>query len=478
MKNFNLIDPGGRIIALAFVVFAFGCTKIDDTLGSGFIPQDQTMTIGIDTLSGFDTYADLVDSLASTRMGVAIVGNDDRQSQLWGVTTAAAVVQYVPYRFSSKSRYGKPDLKVVVDSVKFSLTTASFFGDTLTVNRPTVDVYEVTKRINGDSSYYSNHNIAGMISDNPVFSFQLERSRNSQHEILFTRDNHASILDGDYITRLVGADTTIYSHDTLFLKTFNGFYLKSNDAKAVYNITLAKMGMVVYARNFEKEDPSKVKDTLSVSYIFDDNPKYFYPTSVNMFKHNYPVGGDILKTVDTLNTPTSSKIYLQAMGGVTPKIKFRDQLIDAINALKTNNGVTYKDIVISNAYMVVKSENFGTDQILYLDDAPNRIGSYLNYHKYTPTVDYNYVYEQNGYKIPYGGYYSRKLEEYKMDITTFVQRLLIKKEADAEPAPRVITFGPDVSTSSTYAGDRVMLKGDNSDIDQSIKLIITYTLIR
>ena len=44
----------------------FSCTKVDNTVGSSLIPNDQQMQIFEDTVSGIDAYLQLVDSLPMT----------------------------------------------------------------------------------------------------------------------------------------------------------------------------------------------------------------------------------------------------------------------------------------------------------------------------------------------------------------------------------------------------------------------------
>lgn len=462
-----------RYIAAAFAAITLmsSCSKVDDMLGLDFIPDNMQLKIKIDTLYSMDTYGAKLDSLPSTRLGIALMGHT--QSQMWGKADASAIIQFAPSYFPKKDFYG--EFVPTLDSVWVFLRVSGVGGDTVSVAKPIFDFYKVTEKLNIDSVYYSDYNPAGKFDPNKLFSVTMQNSAKNVHKFKLTQTDMTT--EGwDYFKSLVAADVKLYDADTAFLNKFRGLYVKPASSSAIYTLTLEDTYMTVYTHNYKsKEDLSDLnrKDTIAVSYGFADDPNYYYPTSINMVKHDY-LGSTVGTTQDTLATPSFDVVYFESMLGIRPKLKFKDQFLTDIEALKTVDGIKYSDIVINKAELIIQSTNVeGMNNLDYINLAPKRLGSYLNFAKYTPIADYYYTYEQQGYSLPYGGYYNRGKQRYSMDISVFVQRMIRDKTA-----PRAFSLGPTPDIASIYGTSRVALKGYNANKDESIKVKLTYTLVR
>lgn len=459
------------VATLATITILSSCSKVDDMLGLDFIPDDMQLKLKIDTLYHMDTYGAKLDSLPSTRLGIALIGHT--QSQRWGEADASAIIQFAPSYFSKKDFYG--EFSPTLDSVWVYLNVSGVGGDTTRVAKPILDFYKVTEKLNVDSIYYSDYNPQDKFDPNKLFSVTMQNSAKNLHRFKLTQTNMTT--EGwDYFKSLVAADVKLYDADTAFLNVFRGLYVKPASSSAIYTLSLEDTYMTVHTHNYKsKEDLSDLnrKDTIAVSYSFADDPNYYYPTSINIIKHDY-AGSVVGATQDTLTTPSFDVVYFESMLGIRPKIKFKDEFMTDIEALKTVDGIKYKDIVINKAELIVQSKNVeNMNNLDYINLAPARLGSYLNFAKYTPIADYYYTYEQQGYSIPYGGYYNRSKQHYSMDISVFVQRMIRDKTA-----PRAFTFGPTPDITSIYGTSRVALKGFNADENESIKVKLTYTLIR
>ena len=206
---------------------------------------------------------------------------------------------------------------------------------------------------------------------------------------------------------------------------------------------------------------------MRASYLFD-NSSYHNNTSINIVKHDY-TGSQVKAINDTL--PTSQpleKVYIQNLGGLMTYLRFTDQLIEDILALKVHEGVEYREIAINQAKFIISMEDATLEN---MDAAQSRLGMYYRY-TYPPITipDYDYEYEtDNQTTLPYDGYLNRTLGWYEMDITSYVQRLI------GDPStPRNIFLG--ASAGADFAFGEVVLLGSASP--GGVQLKLTYTLIK
>ena len=91
---------------------------------------------------------------------------------------------------------------------------------------------------------------------------------------------------------------------------------------------------------------------------------------------------------------------------------------------------------------------------------------YYDYNKQQATPDYSL--SLSGTTTTFDGALNRALEWYRMDVTSYVQNLLIGKSDKY-----VIDVTPSTETDSSPSG--VQLKGS---VDGGVKLTITYTYVK
>ena len=149
MKRFNnfrrLLRAAAVMTAVAAMTFA-GCTKVDDTLGSNLVPDNQQMKAGYETFGALTLKGDLnprryvetrlyqTDSLITSNLTYGYMGS--MLSDTFGLRTAGFLTQYVPYEIDS----GYFGFRPILDSAIILLSISSYGSDTLTSQE--YNVYE------------------------------------------------------------------------------------------------------------------------------------------------------------------------------------------------------------------------------------------------------------------------------------------------------------------------------------------------
>lgn len=121
--------------AVAAMTFA-GCTKVDDTLGSNLVPDNQQMKAGYETFGALTLKGDLnprryvetrlyqTDSLITSNLTYGYMGS--MLSDTFGLRTAGFLTQYVPYEIDS----GYFGFRPILDSAIILLSISSYGSDT------------------------------------------------------------------------------------------------------------------------------------------------------------------------------------------------------------------------------------------------------------------------------------------------------------------------------------------------------------
>ena len=150
-----------------------------------------------------------------------------------------------------------------------------------------------------------------------------------------------------------------------------------------------------------------------------------------------------------------------------------------IEALRDKHGEEFRNasMVINQARLIVEMEE-PVPPLTWseaMNKAPNRFGMFFNYRELENIPDYYYQYEQQqGGTLAYDGYLNRSNCYYQMDITTYIQRMVIGWQSGAAQQ-QTVNLTPDVSL--TYSFGEVALRSPASGEGRK-KLILTYTLMK
>ena len=516
MKRFNnfrrLLRAAAVMTAVAAMTFA-GCTKVDDTLGSNLVPDNQQMKAGYQTFGALTLTGDLnprryvetrlyqTDSLITSNLSYGYMGS--MLSDTFGLRTAGFLTQYIPYEIDS----GYFGFRPILDSAIILLSISSYGSDTLTSQE--YNVYEVVSnkyltekpvesgKSERDTTFYLNFDPvkAGAVGNEVLFTFTFPDGEKTGPATTYAtmkptqkgREfiNRLMLQEGEY-----AGDYSIYSADSLkyWVEAFKGLYIAPNPEKplteygkgTIFATELTYSGLSVYGRNRVKDDPSLIKDTIGMVYYFYKDGAEFGSVSVNNVKHDYEEATiarriNIEEARETAeNRPENPLVYVEGMGGVVTEMTFSPEFFAELEAeiAKGNaDGKNFKTLAFSQVRMSIyfndsdyeweKIADGTAGDILRMTDQmnayPTRLGMYTNYKTLTPISDYAYVYEQNygsSVTLAYNGKINRSRGCYVMDITGYMQQLWNSyMEAKADAGGEVANIDWDkVKNRSVYIG--------------------------
>ncbi|MBQ5894192.1 MAG: DUF4270 domain-containing protein [Rikenellaceae bacterium] len=472
------------MVLFAAVLALGACTEVNDALGSNLIPENQRMTIRIDTLHNLETYLVQSDSVESRIVGSSYAYMGQLQNDTFGLRRCSFIGQMLPTQVPYSGGFG---IDPILDSVRFIYSISDYKGDTMAAQK--FRVYEVNKPfIPEDSIFYINFDAEGYINPEPLFEFEITSPTKTSSRVSLTDAGRK------YVKRLMETDTVTYYNDTLWVNKFHGLYVAPVNAdkssKVIYRTETSYTGLELWMRDHDSVDHDMIYDTISATYAFFAKEAKMGNISANVVEHDYE--GSIVGAAgvnDTLaGDPTQRTIYVEGMGGVMSYLKVTDQFVELLAELgnEAKNG-GYSTVSINQAsihFPLTFDVNNPAERpaaIPFLDAAPTRLGMYTDFANLVGIPDYDPEYEAelaqmgNSYKLPYGGELNRSQGRYTMDITAYIQRMwneYLKAEGDITKIQyRSIFVAPAVAEMFTLG--QVAMRGD-----EAIPVVLTYTLMR
>lgn len=158
-------DLAIALLAIAVSVISInGCTKVDDSIGYNLMPDNQKMTVHIDTLSGVKTYLYRFDSIVSSNLEYAYLGKE--YSSVFGERRNSLIIQFLPSSIPYESGFG---LDPIVDTLYLSLAIDKTHGNTDV--EQTFEVFRVyCDTLSVDSTYYSTFRFHALSRKTKCFS--------------------------------------------------------------------------------------------------------------------------------------------------------------------------------------------------------------------------------------------------------------------------------------------------------------------
>lgn len=433
------------------------CTTVELDFGSDFIPDKDKMKVEQITINGLKTYNILRDSIPtnnSAYVGSMITPN-------FGAIDMNVITTYVPGVFKNQDSLWGDEPKI--DSVVLEFIVSSHIGDSLgSSSKIMVKTLENALPFpkNLDSIYYSNFDAKPYVSQEILGEFNIHGTKYRE------RVN----LPIAFAEKFLDTTGRIFNIDSLFIKKFPGLYFEAVHAfsRGVVNkLDLNSTAIRVYYHNKNKPNA----DTTSVDFITISTTKNLNQ-HFTMINHRYelsdPIVGINPATInDTINP--QKKIYIEALSGVMGQVEFPKEAInDLIESAKAKG---FSKIVVNNATI---NFNINVPSTVNLDNAFNKLGLMYNFNTTDYIKDYYPFDEQliaqgQTAKTPnFGGAINRALNNYQMDITSYVQSLLNGKERYK------IQVAPSYGNEMLFNG--VILDGGN--VDNSCEVLITYTLLK
>lgn len=488
MMNCNKMSLRRAISALvalcAAVVMLGACTEVDDALGSDLIPENQRMTIRIDTLRNLETYIAQSDSVKSRIKGSGYAYIGQLRNDTFGLRRCSFISQMLPTQLPYRAGFG---IDPIFDSVIFTYSISDYKGDTMAAQK--FYVYEVNRKfVPEDSTFYVNFDAEGYVNPEPLFEFEITSPTKTSSRAYPTE---AGL---DYIKRLMQTDTVTYYNDTLWVNKFHGLYVvpeqTDSESKVIYRTETSYTGLELWLRDHDSIDNNLILDTIVASYACYATDAKMGNIAANMVYHDYE--GSLVADLgvnDTLaGDPVQRTIYVEGMGGVMGYVKVTDQFVEKLAELgdeAKNGGYSTVSINQAMAYFPltvnVKDPAERPAAIPFLDAAPTRLGMYTAFASLTGIPDYDHEYEESlsnygdQYKLPYGGELNRSRGCYAMDVTAYIQRMWNEyQRADGnldEVKYRSIFVAP--AADDMFTLGQVALQGNDA-----IEIVLTYTLMR
>lgn len=525
MMDYNKLRRIFRAFAVAVAASAAtfgGCTTSDDTLGAGFLPDNQEMRTGTMRLAHagrfFETRLYQTDSVKAGNIGTGYFGSI--RNDTTGLAEAGFMSQFLSRYTVDEGYFG---YRPIFDSAQIHFSITEYGRDTITPQ--TFDVFEITSNdylTKGDTTFYLNFDPTPYVSREPLFTFTFPNGTTTgpaTTSVTMTptdrgREFVARLMISDGKTPVQEeVDYSVYQNPKEFVNVFKGLYIKPSSPVAeankgsVFGTKLTASGFTIYGRNRVESDPTLINDTIGALY-------YFYNSevtdagnqSVNIVRRDYT--GSKINIADAVETnpdrPTATSIIVSGLGGVISELTFTQEFFDAIEAEIENaapeTGSSYKTLAINRAMLNIyfRGADYAWENIDQAVVTPQmeaslpRLGSYTNYKTLTGIADYDYYSEKNyeDYELSYGGYINRSQGCFALDISGYIQQLWnnylsAKGSRQSESTPvdlgnvknRSLYLGPEAYSLFTNFFTEVqgMAGGGNT---APIKIDLTYTLIK
>lgn len=502
------------LLALAGMPAFTGCTRVDDTLGADYIPDDQQMKMGIkrfdrQTGSGFlRTRLFRTDSIISSKLSNGYMGA--MRNDTFGLRSAGFLTQYLPTRLPSDTAgFG---YRPIFDSAVLLMAVTDYAGDTLTPMR--YNVYTVQSNDYllrdgklGDTTFYVDFDPTPYLSAEPAFTFTYPNGKTTgPSSRMVTMQPTPTGLElvkqlmlqqGQYKD-----DLEIYSRDSLWVAYFKGLCIRPAEEPAergnLFSLALDNSGFAIFGRNRNRVDPTLIQDTTLATYYFYKEASEYGNVSINSVQHDYAGSKIDPAAIDehAAERPTVATGYIEGLGGVVTELTFTDEFFAELDAVlvreNAETGTNYTSLAVNQALLYVYLLDGDYDWsridvgaiIPWLDASATRLGMYTDYKKLTGIPDYNFTYEKvYDIDLSYNGYLNRSQGCYVMDISAYVQSiwnnyLEVKDQPEGQRTieHRTVYLGPEAYGLYGFSYTSVQgmaAEGNNAPI----KLDVTYTMI-
>jgi len=438
------------LLLSASFLFTFQACKKDGALVPEF-EENTTFSLFSDTTI-IETNTIIGERVLADKIATGLVG--EYRDSAFGYSTSSIHIQPV---LSSNALFFSDSSEIVtVDSVILSLEYGGFFGDTSIAQ--TFDVFRIDETMYIDTAYYSDTNIA--VQSTPLASYNFSPSPSKKTVI--SQPNNFGTVDtnvvlssqlrinlgnalGDEIIAKQGSDTLANSEN--FVTFFKGLKITpspnpnitDNEAAILYfRLTASNTKMTIYYT------ATSSTDTTQKAVDFPVNS-----TSVrfNTFEHDYTVSA----AETAMQTQNPSFAYVQAMAGVETTIKFpslKDQLGGKILVNKAEliipaaNGSYANNVGKAEKLIVASRDEFGV--LKFIPDA-------------LVNADF------------FGGEFDEENNEYKFNISRYLQSYLNGNETD-----NGLTL---LVSGSAVKAERAVILTENNNA-KKIRLNLYYTNIQ
>ncbi|MCX6226876.1 MAG: DUF4270 domain-containing protein [Bacteroidia bacterium] len=372
------------------------------------------------------------DSLYSQKMSSSLLGSI--YDPVFGRSNANLLTQL---RLSSNEvDFG---VNPQIDSAIVQLKYQGYYGDTTTLQN--VRIYELTKDLSFDSTYYSNMDMTGAYDPSvPVADFSYYPKP--------SQDSLPIRLSEEFGNKLLNTDTANLSNNIAWLAFFKGLYFEPSTVEqggsiVYFDFAGGESRLTLYFHN-------DANDSLKFEVVINTNCSW-----VNLFNHNY--SGTTIENLINDSINTHPDVYLQSMAGLRTHLKFEisPSILDKVKS----------GIAINKAELII---TFPDDPTVSSFGRPNSLAVY------NATIDgkNEYIQDISMGSTYYGGTLSEKTLSYRFNIALHLQNIL-----SPDTAQQISNNGMFlVIANERTTANRLIL--NNGTVNGGMKLKITYTPLK
>lgn len=548
MTNYKIV-VAFMAMMLSAALGLVGCTtEVDYSLGDEFVSTSQnmelrrrvyelgTMTEGeIEEECSFTTtrlYKN--DSIRSANIEYGYFGRE--KSDTFGTRSAGFMSQML-FSLSLHENRGW-GYRPIFDSMQLSLYVTDFHGDTTRKHR--FEVYEIMSNdylAGTDTTFYINFNPEQYISKEPIFTFEYPNQAKGVYVGNIEKPENCNVLleetpaTRQYIERLMflsdieanggyalDVDSLyVEGNERKFLDHVHGIYIVAAEEQegpgAMFATELENTALLLYSRNRYEEDPSIIRDTTYMVYNLFLNPMEYDVevgnVSINTISHDFSGVTAYDSSQLNFDAPVEERAEVlmgcvDGMGGMVTEVMFTDEFIQSLADIVLSAEDAVVSVNQANLSLYIEGSSYDYYQInsLYmapiLNGAMNRVGLYTDYDKLIGITDYAYASEGSA-TLTYDGYLNRSLANYTMDISSYIQSLMMAAADNVDEEGRVKferfeeSYGEESLVDyrrfyiapeaySLYGFQRQAVIGSDGDVNGArnvapIKLELIYTIV-
>lgn len=411
------------------------CQKDENDIGIDLQGTDQAGTVITDTFT-INTYVDFDDSLRSTQTTRNLLGSYN-DPELGFVKTGF----YTQFRLSASDPNLGNQSTITVDSLVLSLEYAGFYGNT---SAQTIQVYRLTEDMDIDQDYYR---FSSLMNDGVNYESTGSAYYPKYYEPVVvgtdTLSAHLRIkLDNALGQELVNAafSGNMVDNET-FTNYFKGFYLtvdngnqSAGDGGIMYFNLLSQISKMTlyYTDNGTQKN---------FDFIMNENTARF-----NVYENDY--SGTYAEQVVNDKEKGNERFYIQSgalRGGIDfPHLK---SLVDAEGDI-----VVVKAELVLPAQITEGSPFYIPQELFLLELKDDGLQTFL-----LDNYDPNHI----------GGLFDESSKSYRFIITRYIQNIL---NGNSENSSLRL-----LSPKHFASVERVVFNGQQSNLKDQPKLIVTYT---
>lgn len=441
----------------AALLSAISCVENDRTLGSGMLPDESILQLGVKTFD-LPVTNRVSDSVQAANDISMLIGT--MHDPTFGTVTSNSASYIVPY--SDSTDFGD-NPQLISAYLNLSIDSTYYLDSDQKGIHQRIKIYKLTSPLD------SNLTFCNSISPDKYDPVPITVS----DPIIYGEGTIKIDLRDEFAEELLATTPEEFEDVTLFLKRIYGLYIEIEPAISTSSgrMNYLDMGNSTINLNYTMNDPDRGITDLDTTESFAFG--YYSYQAYNFFS----TGSESL----TSETP-GDILYLEGLSGVKPHISATD-LKTMINDWIAEEGLENQTIILSRAELVFPYE-MPQDYEKFNMELPSAIYAFTNSPWATDSLRY-YTILPEVYSVSNRGDINRSLNEYSMDITDYMQDLLrldiseIDSDMDLWIAPmkyKVNLLNDRVYEFDNYNYNKILLNGPTAD--RKPTLSITYGILK